>query len=88
MMTVLHIEINIGKCQLTDILRILLAIHIFVYRTAGSCITYDFIRILIVRRMSGSQEERKRIFVFADIESFATGNAITPVDLEMLTGRV
>jgi hypothetical protein len=33
MMTVLHIEINIGKCQLTDILRILLAIHIFANRT-------------------------------------------------------
>ena len=87
-MTVLHIEIHIGKCQLTDILRILLSIHIFVDRTAGSGITYDFIRILIVRRMSGSQEERKWIFVFSDIESFTSGNTVTPVDLKMLSGRV
>ena len=87
-MTVLHIEIHIGKCQLTDILRILLTIHIFVDRTAGSCITYDFIRILIVHRMSGGQEERKRIFVFSDIESFTSGNTVTPVDLQMLSGRV
>ena len=87
-MTVLHIEIHIGKCQLTDILRILLTIHIFVDCTAGSCITYDFIRILIIRRMSGGQEERKRIFVFSDIESFTSGNTVTPVDLQMLSGRV
>ena len=65
MMTVLHIIIHIGQCQLTDILGVLLTRHIFVHRTTCRCITNCFIRILIICRMSGSQEERERILVFS-----------------------
>ena len=38
--------------------------------------------------MSGGQEERKRILVLTYIETFSTGNAVTPVYLEMFFGRV
>lgn len=35
--------------------------------------------------MSGGQEERKRILVLTYIETFSTGNAVTPVYLEMFS---
>ena len=38
--------------------------------------------------MSGSQEERERIFVFSHIKPLSTGDAVTSVHLEALTGRV
>ena len=88
MVAILHIVVHIGKCQLADILRRFLSIHIFVDSTAGGRVAYGFVGVLIVRRMSGSQEERERVLVLAHIEAFSTGNAVTSVDLKMLSGRV
>ena len=86
--TVLHIIIHIGQCQLADILGVLLACHIFVDRTARRCVADGFIRILIISGMSGSEEERERIPVFSYMKPLSAGNAITPVDLQALFGGV